>query len=170
MLSGVASDQEVQELSRRFSSGELVRMMSLIQSTAAGFTRSTSRRMDAELCIVNLCRPELQLDGESLNARLTRIEDQIRSGNLVFSGKAPESNGAVSAEPLLSFRRNRSLNRSWCPRRLWASGQRWQSRCGRLCSRHTPVSLPHLPTRPCRACSRATGFCWSAPMILPGND
>ena len=99
MLSGVASDQEVQELSRRFSSGELVRMMSLIQSTAAGFTRSTSRRMDAEVCIVNLCRPELQLDGESLNARLTRIEDQIRSGNLVFSGKAPESNGAVSAEP-----------------------------------------------------------------------
>lgn len=103
MLSGVASDQEVQELSRRFSSGELVRMMSLIQATAAGFTRSTSRRMDAELCIVNLCHPELQLDGESLNARLTRIEDQIRSGNLVFSGKAPESDGADSYEPAPDF-------------------------------------------------------------------
>lgn len=90
MLSGVASDQEVQALSQRFSSGELVRMMRLIQDTAAGFTRSTSRRMDAELCIVNLCRPELQLDGEALNARLTRIEDQIRSGNLIISPNAPE--------------------------------------------------------------------------------
>ncbi len=82
MLSGVASDREISELSRRFSSGELVRMLNLIQTTAAGFTRSASRRMDAELCIVNLCQPELSLDVESINARLTRMEDQLRSGNI----------------------------------------------------------------------------------------
>ena len=81
MLSGVASDREVQELAQRFSSGELVRMMNLIQQTAAGFTRSASRRADAELCIVNLCQPELALDMQALNARLTRMEDQLRSGS-----------------------------------------------------------------------------------------
>ena len=83
MLSGVASDQEVSQLTARFASGELVRMMNLIQQTMAGFTRSASRRMDAELCILNLCQPELQLDAESLNARLTKLEEQLRTGQFV---------------------------------------------------------------------------------------
>ena len=82
MLSGVASDSQVKALANHFSNGELVRMLSLIQQTAAGFTRSASRRMDAELCIVNLCQPELILDTESVNARLTRLEDKINSGDL----------------------------------------------------------------------------------------
>ena len=83
MLSGVASDREVTTLTARFSSGELIRMMNLIQQTMAGFTRSASRRMDAELCILNLCQPELQLDAESLNARLTKLEEQLRTGHFV---------------------------------------------------------------------------------------
>ena len=80
MLSGVASDREAMELTKAFGSGELVRMMTLLQTTLAGFTRSSSRRTDAELCIVQLCQPELSLDLQSLNARLTRLEDQIKSG------------------------------------------------------------------------------------------
>ena len=83
MLSGVASDREVSQLTDRFSSGELVRMMNLIQQTMAGFTRSASRRTDAELCILNLCQPELQLDAEALNARLTKLEEQLRTGQFV---------------------------------------------------------------------------------------
>ena len=85
MLSGVASDSEVKHLMDRFSSGELVRIMSLLQKTMAGFTRSSSRRMDAELCLIDLCQPELSLDAESLNARLTRIEDQLKSGTLTVN-------------------------------------------------------------------------------------
>ena len=80
MLSGVAEDKEVLELSKQLGSGELVRMMKLLQTTLAGFTRSDSRRMDAELCIVQMCRPELKLDEESLNARLTRLEEMIKTG------------------------------------------------------------------------------------------
>ena len=83
MLSGVASDQETLSLTKALSSGELVRMMERIQSTLAGFTRSASRRMDAELCIVELCQPEMSLDAESLNARLTRLEEQVKSGAFV---------------------------------------------------------------------------------------
>ena len=85
MLSGVAMEEEVKHLSERFTAAELVRMLDFIQKTAAGFVRSSSRRMDVELCIVNLCQPELQLDAESLNARLTRIEDQIKSGSFAVS-------------------------------------------------------------------------------------
>lgn len=82
MLSGVASDDEVTELVKSFSTVELSRMMGIIQQTAAGFTRSTSRRMDAELCVVNLCQPELSLDAESVNSRITRLEEILKSGCL----------------------------------------------------------------------------------------
>ena len=83
MLSGVASDREVQALTKALGSGELVCIMELIQKTLAGFTRSSSRRMDAELCIVRMCQPELSLDLQSMNARLTRLEEQIKSGAAV---------------------------------------------------------------------------------------
>jgi len=83
MLSGVADDHEVSALTDRLSTGELVRMMTQLQQTMSSFTRSASRRMDAELCIMNLCQPELSLDAESLNARLTRLEEQLKSGSFV---------------------------------------------------------------------------------------
>ena len=94
MLSGVASDEETQSLAQGFSTGELVRMMNLIQDTASGFTRSGSKRTDAELCIVNMCRPELTEDTDSIISRLTRIEDQIRSGNLIAT--APVGQAAAN--------------------------------------------------------------------------
>ena len=45
MLSGVAPDHEVAALAEQFSSGELVRMMTQLQQTMSGFTRSSSRRL-----------------------------------------------------------------------------------------------------------------------------
>ena len=96
MLSGVASDQEILELTKALTSAELVRMMNLIQGTLSGFTRSASRRMDAELCILEMCQPELSLDAKALNARLTRLEEQIKSG--AFVAAAPQKKkAAVSA-------------------------------------------------------------------------
>ena len=89
MLSGVADEKETIVLASRFSSGELVRMMNIIQQTIVGFTRSASRRVDAELCIVNLCQPELNCDMEALLARLTRLEDQIKTGSFVVA-EAPK--------------------------------------------------------------------------------
>ena len=88
MLSGVASDKEVLELTKQLSSGELVRMMNRIQETMQAFTRSASRRMDAELCILELCQPELSLDVKAMNARITRIEEQLRTG--AFVAAAPQ--------------------------------------------------------------------------------
>ena len=96
MLSGVATDQEVSALTERFSTGELTRMMTQLQQTMTGFTRSSSRRLDAELCILNLCQPELSLDAESLNARLTRLEEQIKTGAFTVKQIAA---AAVREEP-----------------------------------------------------------------------
>ena len=99
MLSGVASDQEAQLLAKQLSGGELVRMMSLVQQTLADFTRSSSRRMDAELCILEMAQPQLSLDAKSINARLTRLEDQIRSGVLVAAAPAASAAAPVPPQP-----------------------------------------------------------------------
>ena len=95
MLSGVATDDEIASLKDRFSFGELVRMMTLLQETMAGFTRASSRRLDAELCLMNLCQPELSLDPESLNARLTRLEDQLKTGKFVVAAAPKEGKPSV---------------------------------------------------------------------------
>ena len=102
MLSGIASDQQAVALAEKFSFGELVRMLNLIQQTVAGFTRSVSRRLDVETCIVNLCRPELTLDAESLNARITRLEDQVKSGVVAapIAASAPIEEKTVVTEEL----------------------------------------------------------------------
>ena len=96
LLSGVATDNEVKQLSQRFTSAELVRMLSLIQQTAAGFTRSASRRMDTELCIMRLCQPELQLDAQSLNTRISRLEEKISSGS--FTVRREQASAAVEED------------------------------------------------------------------------
>ncbi len=88
MMSGVASDDETRVLGKRFSPGELVRMITLLQQTAAGFTRSSSRRLDGELCLMNLCEPGLQLDPQAINARLSRVEEQLRNGVVVEQSAA----------------------------------------------------------------------------------
>jgi DNA polymerase-3 subunit gamma/tau len=60
-------------------------MMNLLQTTMQGFTRSASRRMDAELCILELCQPELSMDAKAINARITRIEEQLKTGAFVVA-------------------------------------------------------------------------------------
>lgn len=108
MLSGVATEQEASGLAGRFTAGELQYMMTTVQKTLSGFTRSASKRMDTELCVINLCQPELILEAGSINARLTRLEDQIKSGNFAVAApqtpaetKAPEApqQPAAPAEP-----------------------------------------------------------------------
>ena len=97
MLSGVATDREVSALTDAFSSGELIRIMTQLQQTMSGFTRSASRRMDAEICIMALCQPELSLDAESLNARLTRLEEQIKTG--AFSVRQTQPAKTIPEDP-----------------------------------------------------------------------
>ena len=96
MLSGVCTGPEAQDLAGRFSQGELLRMVSILQETMAGLSQTANLRIDAELCLIKLCGPALQTDGESLNARLTRLEEQIASGKLtVQAAPAPEKDPTV---------------------------------------------------------------------------
>ena len=91
MLSGVATDREAAALTGSLSSGELVAMVEQLEATMSGFVRSASRRVDAELCLIRLCQPELQLDARSLNARLSRMEEQLKSGAFVLSAQPAQT-------------------------------------------------------------------------------
>ncbi len=83
MLSGVCTMEELKPLLDRLSAGELLHITQLLQQTASGFARSANRRLDMELCLIQLCTPSLSLDACALNARLTRLEDRIASGQFV---------------------------------------------------------------------------------------
>ena len=83
MLSGISSREEARELAAAFTPAELTRIIRVIQDTLSAFVRSVSRRIDGELCILNLCDPSLTLEADALNARLTKLEEQIATGQFV---------------------------------------------------------------------------------------
>ena len=81
MLSGVSTAQDREDLLKRFSPAELLRIVEITQKTAAGFHSSANQRLDAEVCIMELCSPALTRDVEAISARLGRLEEQIASGS-----------------------------------------------------------------------------------------
>ena len=88
-ITGVCTPSELKELLPMWSAGELLRATSILRDAAAGFSISTNRRIDAELCIIRLCEPEAKLDAQSLNARLCRLEERLASGTFVTQPQRP---------------------------------------------------------------------------------
>ena len=97
MLSGVSTTQEAQALLQRFSAGELMRLITILQTTAAGFLKTADARVAAELCILQLCEPQLNLDVQAINARLSKLEEAVKNGVQVQSEPMQELRNA-SAE------------------------------------------------------------------------
>ena len=87
MLSGVCTDAELRRLLDRFTSAELLRHTRLLQQTASGFNKSANRRIDVELCLLQMCEPALDLDAQAINARLSRVETALASGVLPAAQK-----------------------------------------------------------------------------------
>ena len=80
LLSGVCTDAERAELLPLLSASELSCMIRRIQAAEAEFSTASDPRLAAELCLIQLCQPELRDDNESLSARLGRLEDKIAAG------------------------------------------------------------------------------------------
>ena len=92
MLSGIATEQLALALQDMFSPGELMRVLTETQKTRASFGKNTDVRVAAELLLMQLCEPSLRLDAQALDARISRVEEQLASGVLVKS--APKSSGS----------------------------------------------------------------------------
>ena len=91
MLSGIATEQQALALQGMFSPGELMRVLTETQKTRASFGKNTDVRVAAELLLMQLCEPALRLDAQALNARISRVEEQLASGVLVKA--APQTSG-----------------------------------------------------------------------------
>ena len=91
MLSGIAKEQQALALQDMFSPGELMRVLTETQKTRASFGKNTDVRVAAELLLMQLCEPALRLDAQALNARISRVEEQLASGVLVKA--APQTSG-----------------------------------------------------------------------------
>lgn len=90
LLSGVTADEDAQALAKKFTDAQLVRAMTIVEDTMAGFTRNASRRLDAEVCLLRLCHPELEMTPESVNARLSKVEEQLATGQFIMPAGAPQ--------------------------------------------------------------------------------
>lgn len=91
MLSGIATEQQALALQDMFSPGELMRVLTETQKTRVSFGKNTDVRVAAELLLMQLCEPALRLDAQALNARISRVEEQLASGVLVKA--APQTSG-----------------------------------------------------------------------------
>ncbi len=91
MLTGIATTPELQQLLPRFSAPELLRIVTVLQQTMFDFSKSVNQRTDAELCLLELTTPALQLDAAALSARLGRLEEAFASGMVPVQQPAVKS-------------------------------------------------------------------------------
>lgn len=80
LLTGGFDETTLRTLGERFSAPRLMQMLTLLQQSTADLARSTSRRTDAELCLIRLCDVTLDESLSGLSARLTRLEQLMRDG------------------------------------------------------------------------------------------
>ncbi len=92
LVSGVSTPSERAGLLGKFSPAELLRITSVLQRTSAGFIGGTNRRLEVELCLMELCEPSLTMDAQALSARIGKLEEAFAAGVPVrkTAEKAPQ--------------------------------------------------------------------------------
>lgn len=99
LLTGGYDEGTMRALGKVFSASRLLQILTLLQETTAALPRSTSRRTDAELCLIRMCDERLDDSMTGLSARIARIEEQLARGIPTPAEKrAKESTVPVSAE------------------------------------------------------------------------
>ena len=133
-----------------------MRVLTETQKTRVSFGKNTDVRVAAELLLMQLCEPSLRLDAQALDARISRVEEQLASGVLVKS--APKASGGDAfdddrppfrtmrmirnAGARLRRRRRSSRLPRRRPKRLPASGPRCRKSCVRRFRLRSAASLP----------------------------
>lgn len=97
LLTGGYEEKVVRSLLPAFTGAELVQMLTILQTAQADLYRSSSRRLDAELCLIRLCDRRLSDSYEGLSARLSRLEALAERG-VPVQPLPPVSEGNVSRQ------------------------------------------------------------------------
>ena len=172
LLSGGYDSETLRSLSGAFTSAQLLANLQSIQDALTAMAAQLNPRIAAELCLIRLCRPELCDDVPTLCARVDKLEQAVRSGDIPAPTAAapakpapapqlepvPKSSPAQAAQPKPepkpvfddAPRGSRPHRLSPCRRQ-----NRSQNRCMTTCPRG---SRPHRLS-PCRRQNRSQNRC-----------
>lgn len=93
LLSGGYDSETLRSLSGAFTSAQLLANLQSIQDALTAMAAQPNPRIAAELCLIRLCRPELCDDVPTLCARVDKLEQAVRSGDI------PAPTAAAPAKP-----------------------------------------------------------------------
>lgn len=150
LLAGGYEEKTLRALTQQFTAAELVQMMTLLQAAQADLYRSTSRRVDTELCLIRLCDRRLSDTPEGVLSRLSRLEAQAAQG-FPAAGAVPPAPPAepVPEAPARSRQRKRRTKTrpplSLTRQRMPLPGK-W-TRCPRRCRNRRPGQPLGRPLR-----------------------
>ena len=96
LLTGGYDGNTMRSLGEQFTAPRLLQILKLLQSTLPELARSSSRRTDAELCLIRLCDERLDDSAAGLAARVARLEELL-AGGIPASVVTPAPPAAPSA-------------------------------------------------------------------------
>ena len=98
LLSGGYDSETLQTLSGAFTPAQLLANLQSIQDALTAMAAQPNPRIAAELCLIRLCRPELCDDAPTLCARVDKLEQAVRSGDI------PATAASAPAKPAAALR------------------------------------------------------------------
>ena len=103
LLSGGYDSETLQTLSGAFTPAQLIANLQSIQDALTAMAAQPNPRIAAELCLIRLCRPELCDDVPTLCARVDKLEQAVRSGDI------PATAASAPAKPAAALRQEPAL-------------------------------------------------------------
>ena len=98
LLSGGYDSETLRTLSGAFTPAQLIANLQSIQDALTAMAAQPNPRIAAELCLIRLCRPELCDDVPTLCARVDKLEQAVRSGDI------PATAASTPAKPAAALR------------------------------------------------------------------
>ena len=106
----------IENIAKKMSLEEILGCITLLQESSERFAKSTSKRIELEMCIIRLCtgsvgsnatavKQSTSVPDRELLGRLARLEEAVRSGTVVQPEQQPEPPRPKKAEPDPDFKR-----------------------------------------------------------------
>lgn len=99
LLSGGYDAATLDAFAKEIRPAQLLANIHCIQAALADMALNPNPRMGTELCLIRLCRPELQDDPPALRARLERLEQAVQSGAVPVVPAQPVQEGRHASVP-----------------------------------------------------------------------
>ncbi len=160
LLSGGFDEKTLRELAPRISTGQAMEYMQLIQNSIGKLRDGRDPKIEAELCLIAMCQPQLLDTPERLGLRISKLENALEAGAFTVSVSAPEpienrlseETQAASVEAFLSkeetelsesdinepvFEENAPTNQPQAEAPVLSNGDFWPALYGELKSKMT---------------------------------